>query len=302
MMTEKQLFCPLCGKNEPVLPVSPYRGKHRLFLNAELCQCRECGFIFMHPMPSTADLDDYYKTVWTTSDVVGIVYRIQAVERVRYITRHIQIPTDAQILDVGAGHGMLYDAFIQQGFSHISFCATDPSPENLERLQKRGIQGFPNIASLGNRQFDLVTICFVLEHIPDPVQFLTSIFHHVKPGGYVFIDLPERDDTFKPLLEPHVAVYTLSSLQSLYRKIGLSEMHRTGYGVMRSYLIRENDQPAFVKKLVAGISLIENCIYRLLPHNAQENLQRKKLYRYYKFDEEGTERWWIRAILKKDPR
>lgn len=301
-MKTMHIFCPLCEKKTHVDFISHYNNQNPLFEERNLYQCPKCELIFVHPMPTHHDLDLYYKTVWTTSDdAAGLVYQIQAEERVRYILRHIQIPSDAQILDVGSGHGMLYDAFTKQGFSHISFCATDPSPENLERLHKKGIQGFPSITCIGDRQFDLVTICFVLEHIPDPVQFLTGILNHVKTGGYVFIDLPERDDTFKPLLEPHVAVYTLSSLQSLCKKIGLLEIHSTGYGVMRSYLIWENDQPAFVKKIEAGISFVENCIYRLLPLNTQEKLQRKKLYRYYKFDEEGTERWWIRAILKKEP-
>jgi SAM-dependent methyltransferase len=298
-MAEKQLYCPLCEKAGPVLFISPYRGQTRLFLDAELYQCQECGLIFIHPMPSPADLDEYYKTVWTTSEDAGIVYQIQAEERVRYITRHIRLPADAQILDVGSGHGLLYAALKEQGFDQIAFFATDPSPENLERLKKRGISGFPDIASIGDRQFDLVTICYVLEHVPDPLPFLSGIISHVKPGGYVFIDLPERDDTFKSLLEPHVAVYTEKSLLALADKTGLSVIHHTGYGQLRDLLIAEHNGIKLVKDISNILSGAESWLYTVMFPEKSDDFMRKKLFDTYRFDEEGPDRWWIRSVMKK---
>ncbi|MCK9580476.1 MAG: methyltransferase domain-containing protein [Methanoregula sp.] len=298
-MKERQLFCPICGKKVPVLPVSPYRGKHQLFHNAELCQCSVCGLIFMQPMPSAADLENYYKTVWTTSDDVGIVYRIQAGERVRYITRHIDMAPDAEILDVGAGHGLLLEAFHKQGYGNIKFYATDPSPENLERMKLRGILAYPDINSLGNQQFDLITICFVLEHIPDPVLFLTGILNHVKPGGFVFLDLPERDDTFKPLLEPHVMVFTENSLIALAEKLGLSIMHMTGYGQTRERLIANEKRSHFSKLIQNWYTGIISHIYPALFPDCADIFRHTMLYDTYKFDEEGHGRWWIRTLFKK---
>ncbi|WAC04346.1 MAG: class I SAM-dependent methyltransferase [Methanoregula sp.] len=250
-------------------------------------------------MPSKSDLDLYYKTVWTTSEDVGIVYKIQAEERVRYITRHIRLPGDAQILDVGSGHGLLYEAFKEQGFDQIAFFATDPSPENLERLKKRGISGFPDIASIGDRQFDLVTICYVLEHVPDPLPFLSDIISHVKPGGYVFIDLPERDDTFKSLLEPHVVVYTEKSLLALADKTGLSVIHQTGYGQLRDLLIAEQDGIKLVKDIRNFLSGAESRLFTALFPEKSDDFMRKKLFETYRFDEEGPDRWWIRSVMKK---
>lgn len=298
-MKERQLYCPICGKNVPVFPVTSYRGKHQLFHNAELCQCSVCGLIFMQPMPSAADLENYYKTVWMTSDDVGIVYQIQAGERVRYITRHIDLAPDAEILDVGAGHGLLFEAFREQGYGNIKFYATDPSPENLERMKLRGILAFPDISSLGNQQFDLLTICFVLEHIPNPVQFLSDILRYVKPGGYLFLDVPERDDTFKPSLEPHVTFFSNKSLIALADNLGLSVIHITGYGETRERLIA-NEKRCRVSKLIRNAYAgIISRVYPVLFPGRSEIFRQKMLYDAYKFDEEGTDRWWIRTLLKK---
>ena len=133
------LYCPLCEKKTQVDFISHYENQNTLFEERDLYQCLDCNLIFIHPMPTHEDLDHYYKTLWTTSDEAGIVYRIQAEERVMYITRHMQLVPDAKILDVGAGHGLLYEAFSQQGNGSIIFFATDPGPENLDRMKKRGI-------------------------------------------------------------------------------------------------------------------------------------------------------------------
>jgi len=295
------LYCPLCEKKTQVDYISHYKNQNPLFEERDLYKCLECNLIFIHPMPTQKDLDLYYKTVWTTSDEASIVYQIQANERVKYIARHISLFSGMRILDIGSGHGLLLDALKKNGFTDFTIYATDPSPENMERLKKRGIQVFPDIESIGDQQFDLVFICFVLEHIPDPVPFLSLILKHVKKRGHVFIDLPECDDTFKLFLEPHVTVYTLESLDVLAKKVGLIPIHSTGYGQRRELLIAENERLEIIKKIISVWSTIEDRIFSALSPEKAEANKRRKLYGYYKFDDEGTGRWWIRAIFKKEP-
>lgn len=251
-------------------------------------------------MPTLHDLDVYYKTIWTTVDDAATVYQIQADERVHYLKRHLNLPANAKILDVGSGHGLLYDAFLKNGFPKASFYATDPSPENLERLKKRGIQGFSDIKDIGNQQFDLVTICYVLEHVPNPVSFLTSIISYVKQGGYVFIDLPERDDTFKSFLEPHVVVFSEKSLLALAKKINLSVIHHTGYGPQRKLLITEQNRNRLFKYLDDLKYKFELRLYSTFFPLKTDDIQKNRLFETFHFDEEGFDRWWIRSVMKKE--
>jgi SAM-dependent methyltransferase len=197
-----------------------------------------------------------------------------------------------KILDIGAGFGYLYNAFDKTDIKADSFYATDPSPDNLERLKAKGVNAFSSLAELNQRGFDLVTLCYVLEHINDPYQFMISVMDYVKDGGYVFIDLPERDDTFKPVLEPHVAVYTAESLKHLANKLGFKIIHLTGYGVKRSDLIAQTSAKRnLINRFENVFGRIANKIHR------RDDVQ--KLYKQYKFNEEGEGRWWIRAVLRK---
>jgi 2-polyprenyl-3-methyl-5-hydroxy-6-metoxy-1,4-benzoquinol methylase len=40
-------------------------------------------------------------------------------------------------------------------------------------------------------QFDYVQVCHVLEHVASPFQFMSIVLKHVRPGGYVYIEVPQ---------------------------------------------------------------------------------------------------------------
>ena len=303
------LLCPICKSGREPERLGRYENRDKLFADRELFECSECGLIFVHPMPTPGELRSYYETVWfsdeeiiSTSKEAKLNCEIQADERLKYMSRHIDLFSCQKVLDVGSGYGYLYDSFKKRGMNDLSFYATDLSPANIKRLRAKGISSFTDLRDIKEQDFDLVTISSVLEHVGEPVKFMRSVIEYVRKGGYIFIDLPERDDLFKPILEPHVAVYTKESLTHLAGTLGLKTIHLTGYGRERSKLIaelnhKEDRLTAFKRKAVQGIRGVLRTLYK--PEESEEKKIRG-LYRYYKYDEEGTERWWIRAIFRKE--
>ena len=83
-MTQDLLYCPVCeGKTKSDF-VGIYRGKSELFNDNELFQCLECEIVFIYPLPSPSELDQYYKTAWlkdkdiySVSKEMEIIYQIQ---------------------------------------------------------------------------------------------------------------------------------------------------------------------------------------------------------------------------------
>lgn len=294
-----KLLCPLCNVKTDVIHISKYKNENIIFDKKNLYQCQCCKIIFIHPMPTLDELDLYYKNDWQTSTDAEPTYQIQANERVKYLSRHIPLHGNMKVLDVGSGLGYLNDAFSNNGID-IDFYATDPNPNNLQKLKIKGIKAFSDLKEISERDFDLVTVCFVLEHISLPVEFMHSIMEYVKNGGYIFIDLPERDDTFKPVFDPHVVFYSAESLTNLANKLGLEVVHMTGYGRERSKLINEfNSKRNILKLLPALVSKILKKANELIYAGDRMDKKIKDLYEYYKFDEEGYDRWWIRTISRK---
>jgi len=291
-----KLLCPACDIITDTKHISKYSNKDKIFDNKNLYQCQDCKLVFIDPMPSMEELDFYYKNIWITYKEAELTYQIQADERFKYLLRHIDMRRCRAVLDVGSGHGYLYESFKKNGFMNIDFHATDPNPDNLHRLKSRGIDAYADLKEIEEREFDIVIIASVLEHVTAPYLFILSVLEYLKEGGYIFIDLPDRDDTFKPIFEPHVAFYSAESLICLVNKLGLEVIHLTGHGRRRSELIAElhgkKNILTLAKNMIGGIS-------KKIKGSVSRENELRNLYKQYKFDEEGIDRWWIRTILRK---
>jgi SAM-dependent methyltransferase len=298
-MTNYLFFCPVCESKIKTNYAGKYRGKSKLFSKHELRQCLECEVIFVFPLPTPAELDQYYKTVWLQDeDIISVskememIYQIQGDLRCDYLIRHHALSEGSKLLDVGSGHGYLFESIRKKGFENIDFFATDPSPICLQKLRSLGINTFDSLKEISEKNFDIVTLGQVLEHVPDPNTFLKSIVELVKDGGHIYIDVPDRDDTHKVLLEPHTLFYSKKSLLKLAKKLSLKMVHVTSFGVMRNNFI-------FPQNLIHRFSCkVKSLLRRILNKGSENDHLKKKLFDTYQFDREGDGGWWIRGIFK----
>lgn len=98
------------------------------------------------------------------------------------------------IADIGCAAGSFLD--------HVSSLAGDkiaiePCEEYHDYLQKRGYIVFSSVedAVPGWREKIDCAFCFsVIEHVPDPRSFLSSITDVLKPGGRLIVSTPNRRD------------------------------------------------------------------------------------------------------------
>ena len=66
---------------------------------------------------------------------------------------------------------------------------------------------------MGDVKFDLIFHYFVLEHVGDPLSFLTQQIDLLNPGGLLEFELPSGNEA---LLE----VYNLNSFRDFYFQVG----------------------------------------------------------------------------------
>ena len=298
-MTQDLLFCPVCERKTKSGCLGKYRGKAELFNNNELYQCLECEIIFVYPLPTPSELDQYYKTAWlkdkdiiSDSKEMEIIYQIQGDARCNYLVQHQTLPKDSKILDIGSGYGYMFKSLRNKGFKEMSFFATDPSPICLKKLRALGVNACDSLNEVAERNFDLVTLGQVLEHIPNPISFLQSVMKLIRDGGHIYIDVPDRDDTHKALLEPHTLFYSVKSILNLAKKLGLKVIHITSFGVRREKFI----QPNFLfHKFICKINSLSRALLR--KESKAEQLK-KKLFDIYQFGREGDGGWWIKVLLK----
>ncbi len=108
--------------------------------------------------------------------------------------RRLGIPSGApwEVLDIGAGRGLLRDQAESATTWRVS-CA-DLNLEALEAVRPgRGrrlcydiLEEHPDLVG----SFDAILLFDVLEHIDDTAPFLAALVRHLRPGGFLFVNVP----------------------------------------------------------------------------------------------------------------
>jgi len=155
-------------------------------------ECRECGLIQRFALPTMgAEPTDLIDGEYTAG---GKTANRRMVERLAMLERHIQ---GRRLLDVGTGTGSFVDSARSRGWEAIG----------IEPLQSEPVDGtrdedaLPRIVycDLGNRgasgrgaRIFRCHLNHVLEHVLDPVAFLSSCRRFLKPDGCFIIEVPNE--------------------------------------------------------------------------------------------------------------
>ncbi len=110
----------------------------------------------------------------------------------------MKLKNNSLILDVGSGGGWLIEYVINKTKSSI--VSMDLSTKNITKLKTlykteryTGIVGDAMNIPLANNSFDYVVASEVIEHVPDPKEFINNLFAVLKPGGKLIISTPYKE-------------------------------------------------------------------------------------------------------------
>ena len=109
----------------------------------------------------------------------------------------------AKILDYGCGNG----AYLlrMQPFGH-SLYGAEYDPHLLGDLKRRGIM-IEDVTAIDEhrweQEFDHITLGHVIEHVPEPDALLQRLFRWLRPGGSLFVEVPNADATGLSIFEKY---------------------------------------------------------------------------------------------------
>ena len=134
--------------------------------------------------------------------------------------------SDLDLLDIGSGLGVFPSLVDKEGWRCT---AVDPDVRAVKHLTGTvGVDGlFGDFMTLDvSKQYDIITLNKVLEHVPDPVAMLRRTCDWLKPGGFVYVEVPDGEIASQHGSEreeftiEHLHVFSLASSAILATQAG----------------------------------------------------------------------------------
>ncbi len=207
------MICPICRNTDlALLTTRLRRGPGKVF------HCRNCDLGILENTENT-DLAKYYADeYWKTHgpDLSKTVdYPEVFASYVDYQGRRLDLlapylSKNSRLLEVGCATGhFLYNVKPLVGdVVGVDYDAA-AAAFAAERCGCRTFGGALQDAGLSPHSFDLVCAFQTVEHVPDPVGFITELARYLKPGGVLVLEVPNLSD-------PLLAVYDVPAYRSFY--------------------------------------------------------------------------------------
>lgn len=110
----------------------------------------------------------------------------------RLCKKHVPLDAPLHCFEIGCGNGL-----VRRQLEKKTGWTIDGGDINLKALElNTGLRGKTYLYNIHDRRpelanaYDVVILFDVLEHIPDTKEFLESCLYHLKPGGYLFLNVP----------------------------------------------------------------------------------------------------------------
>jgi SAM-dependent methyltransferase len=180
----ERIACPLCSAKGA-------RTRHQEG-DYIMVRCLECGFIYQNPRPSEEERLTSYQDYLPQTAAEIEAWRMMMEPVFRKAADLIeQYMPGGRLLDVGTGYGFFLDLMQSRGWEVMGL---ETSLPGARYGQKRwGLEILPQPwekASFHEKEFDVVTAFYVIEHLPDPLAFLKEVYKILRPGGMIVLRYP----------------------------------------------------------------------------------------------------------------
>lgn len=189
--------CPVCGFAESDLVSRAVSGAPE----SAVYRCTACTLVFVHPIMTEEEETAFYRAEfekymarrsgpgWESSAAHFRSHQAEGERRLPHIRPYLK--PDDRMLEVGSSTGFFLD---DVGGSVSSVTGIEPHEAYREYASKRGIETVRLVQDLGDQCFDVITMFYVLEHLRDPVRYLTDLRSHLRDGGRLLIEVPNVED------------------------------------------------------------------------------------------------------------
>lgn len=211
-----------------------------------LIHCLECGLSFLdlrNELNSDAGFDDYWgdvnEKIYTHPKTIDELQK-----KYNYYFNQLPSLPNKKLLDVGSGAGICVNAARKYGFDAIG---VEPSERGAQLSRKNySIYVICDLLKEDDdlpRDFGVLTLWDVIEHVPDPVEMVTNCALHLVEEGYLVLETPDEGALIRKIIRrlstfsrafdlrnnmyyrAHRYYFTTTAMRKLLERCGFDEIH-----------------------------------------------------------------------------
>lgn len=202
-------------------------------------KCNDCGLRWLSPMKTPEECDQMYKTAYY--EEMPEDYEALAAQRIKHFHERLKTiakrmkTTRFSLLDVGAATGEFVNEAGKMGIDALGVEPSQHACKEAEAKYKLNlIRGNFLDSDLGEKQFDVIHMNHIFEHLPDPAGSIEKLRTILRDNGLLVIEVPNQFNNVLYLimkairrLKPlpfsiysvhHLFFYTPKSLRLLFQK------------------------------------------------------------------------------------
>ncbi len=192
--------CPVCRSKNilPVLSVKDYTVSLEHF---EIWECKHCTLRFTQNIPDKEEIVPYYQSENyishsdTSKGLINKLYhkvRKRTLGQKRNLIKRITGIKRGTIADIGCGTGAFLNTMKQANWHVTGFEPDENARQKAFELYGLKLESIEKLFSLPGKSFDAITMWHVLEHVHDLHGTINQIKDLLKPGGKLFIAVPNH--------------------------------------------------------------------------------------------------------------
>lgn len=143
----------------------------------------------------------------------------------KHLSELVKLPPQSTLLDVGCGNGAFLKA-VSNSFPQWRLAGLEQNRLHYaEIMQIDGVVNFYASLTELNQSFDVIALIHVLEHVSQPLDFLTDLRKRLNPSGILLIQLPNlAENPFDLVVKDHCSHFTKRTLKWLVEATGFNIM------------------------------------------------------------------------------
>ncbi len=261
--------CLLCGKNTNILLTDTLRGGSK----GKVYFCKSCELGMLENHRSKKEIVDFYKDEYrkhplckessSSQELFDIYVNFQQ-GRIDLLKKYLK--KDITLLEVGCSVGMfLYN--VREYTNRIVGIDYDVASV-IFATQKCGCLIYDKDikeTGLPKKSFDIICMFQVLEHVVNPIKFISQYKEYLKPNGVICIEVPNINDALRYAYDlpnynrfyfhpAHLWYFSEKSLSILMKKAGFTGniVFTQSYNILNHLHWIDTDTPQ--KSCIPGMS------------------------------------------------